>query len=357
MREILFVIMLLLLSCKENLIDSISNEYILDLNYSLNLSLDDSEPKSITQVHIKWNQWEENDSITFSNYHIQDVTTFLNNPEENSPKDLDFIANSSDTTYAIDFAAGTFLKICVIANFEDGSYISSDTIQFFTQPMSAVSNILIDAQPVEHHISWDASSENNISNLIVYRAYIEEGDDNPNLLINPSNGLPEQNESQWDIIYEGDNFNTDFIDTTDIFSDYKYFYSIKVQVEDGDNIENYRYSIISPAVPEMINLISDHTFNLNVSDDFKDVIMLEWNTYTYDDFYAYEIWRSDIATTSTETIENDGEKLVEITNKNLHYFEDRLSIGSGKKWYYFIRVYNNYGQYNDSEIMQGDTRL
>lgn len=357
MREILFVIMLLLLSCKENPIDSISNEYISDLNYSLNLSLDDSEPKSITQVHIKWNQWEENDSITFSNYHIQDVTTFLNNPEENSPKDLDFITNSSDTIYSIDFAAGTFLKICVVANFTDESYISSDTIQFFTQPMSAVSNILIDSQPAEHHISWDASSENNISSLIIYRSYIEEGDDNPNLLINPSNGMPEQDEWQWDIIYEGDNSNTDFIDTTNIFSDYKYFYSIKVQVEDSDNIENYRYSIISPAVSEMINPISNHLFNLNVSDDFKDVIMLEWETYTHDDFYSYEIWRSDIATTSTQTIESDGEKLVEIINKNLDYFEDRLSIGSGKKWYYFIRTYNNYGEEIISEVVQGDTRL
>jgi len=344
----IFIIIFLLLSCNENPTIGISNEYPTNLDYSLNLDWNNNEPKSITQVNIKWNKWEENDSISFSNYHIQDVTT-------SSVKDIEFIVNNSDTTYVIDFAAGTFLKICVVANFTNASYISSDTIQFFTQPMSPVSNILIDAQPLEHSINWDASRENNVSNLIIYRSYIEEGDDNPNLLINPSNGMLEQDD--WDIIYEGNNSDTSLIDTTNIFSDYKYFYNIKVQVEGSDNIENYRYSIISPAVPEMINLITDHVFNLNVSDNFEDAIILEWETYTHDDFYSYEIWRSDVATTSTETIENDGERLVEITNKNLDYFEDRLAIGSGKKWYYFIRVYNNYGQDLDSEIIQGDTRL
>ena len=53
----------------------------------------------------------------------------------------------------------------------------------------------------------------------------------------------------------------------------------------------------------------------------------------------------------------EGEKLVEITSKNFDYFEDRFSIGSGKKWYYFIKVYNNYGEDIESEVTQGDTRL
>ena len=107
----------------------------------------------------------------------------------------------------------------------------------------------------------------------------------------------------------------------------------------------------------MINSISNHTFNLDASDNFEDVIMLDWETYNHDDFYAYEIWRSDADMASTEMIENNGEKLAEITNKNLNYFEDRLSIGSGKKWYYFIRIYNNYGEKIDSQIALGDTRL
>ena len=56
-------------------------------------------------------------------------------------------------------------------------------------------------------------------------------------------------------------------------------------------------------------------------------------------------------------MENNGQKLAEITDKDLNYFEDRLSIGSGKKWYYFIRVSNNYGDKIESEIVEGDTRL
>ena len=352
---VIILIGLLLFSCDDKPIIGISNEYIPSLNYSLNLDWDNSQPRSITEVHIKWNQWEENDSTNFASYYIKDVTT------END-KDLEYIVNSEDTTYAVSFPTGTFLKICVLANFintesSSSDHISSDTIQFFTQPMSPVSNILVGTQPFQHNITWNASSEDNITGLVLYRSYIEENDNTPNLIINPSNGLPEENEWQWNILYQGDNFDTSFVDTITILSDYKYFYSIKVQIEDSDNIENYRYSLIIPAVAEMINPISDHLFNLNASEDYEDVITLEWDIYPHDDFYTYEVWRSDVATTSTETLEGDGEKLVEITNKNLDYFEDRFLIGSGKKWYYFIKVYNNYGEDIESVVTQGDTRL
>ena len=351
---IIILIGLFFFSCDEDPIIGISNEYTPNLDYSMDLDWNNSQPRSITGVHIKWNQWEENDSTNFVSYYIKDVTT------END-KLLEDMVSSEDTTYTVNFPVGTFLKICILANFTNtentnSDYISSDTIQFFTQPMSAASNILIDTQPFQHNITWEASNEENITSLIVYRSHIEEGNNIPNLIINTSNGLPEENEWQWDKMYEGNNFDNSFVDTT-ILSDYKYFYSIKVQIESSDNIENFRYSIITPAVAEMINPISDHPLNLNASDDFEDVITLQWEIYPNDDFYAYEIWRSDIATTSIETLEGNGEKLVEITNKNLDYFEDRLSIGFGKKWYYFIRAYNNYGENIESEIEQGDTRL
>ena len=78
--------------------------------------------------------------------------------------------------------------------------------------------------------------------------------------------------------------------------------------------------MIKPAVSEMINPINEHAFNLDASNNFEDVIILNWDVYTADDFYSYEIWRTDIETTSHQNIQNIGQKLVEVTNKNLDYF-------------------------------------
>ena len=107
---VIIIVGLLLFSCDDDPIIGISNEYIPSLDYSLNLDWDNSQLRSITEVHIKWNQWEENDSTNFASYYIKDVTT------END-KLLEDIVNSEDTTYAVSFPTGTFLKICVLANF------------------------------------------------------------------------------------------------------------------------------------------------------------------------------------------------------------------------------------------------
>ena len=353
MNRIIIFILILLYGCRQETITGVSNNFIPSISYSINLDWNNSEPRSITHVDVKWNKWVTNDSTSFLSYYVKDVTT------END-KLLEDFTNSSDTTYTIDFATGTFLKICVIANYTKNNvdtYISSDTMQFFTQPLSPASNIFIDTDPLQHNLTWDIDDQNNASGLIIYRSFIEEGGEIPNLLINPSNGLPEQEEWQWEIVHETTNIGTTFIDTVNIFSDYKYFYSIKMQIEGSDVIENYRYSIIKPAVAEMINPIHNHNLNLTASDEFDDVIILNWDIYDFNDFYSYEIWRNDINSSTHQDLINNGEKLVEVTNKNLNYFEDRFEIGLGKKWYYFIKTLNNYGQEIYSEIVEGDTRL
>ena len=353
MNRIIIFILILLYGCREETITGVSNDFIPSISYSIGLDWNNSEPRSITQVDVKWNKWVTNDSTSFLSYYVKDVTT------END-KLLEDFTNSSDTTYTIDFATGTFLKICVIANYTKNNvdtYISSDTMQFFTQPLSPASNIFIDTDPLQHNLTWDIDDQNNASGLIIYRSFIEEGGEIPNLLINPSNGLPEQEEWQWEIVHETTNIGTTFVDTVNIFSDYKYFYSIKMQIEGSDVIENYRYSIIKPAVAEMINPINNHNLNLTASDEFEDVIILNWDIYDFNDFYSYEIWRNDINSSTHQDLINNGKKLVEVTNKNLNYFEDRFEIGSGKKWYYFIKTLNNYGQEIYSEIVEGDTRL
>ena len=82
-----------------------------------------------------------------------------------------------------------------------------------------------------------------------------------------------------------------------------------------------------------------------------------YNSYSGNDFYSYEIWRTDIESIDIESLENTGEKLVEITTQSQGSFEDISSIGSEKSFYYFIRVNNNYGDTIESNIIEGDTTL
>ena len=86
---------------------------------------------------------------------------------------------------------------------------------------------------------------------------------------------------------------------------------MKVQIEESND---YRYSLIIPAISNMTNPIeqNDHYFNLISSTDLKNVILLTWDIYIGDDFYSYEIWRTDIESMDIESLEDNGEKLVEI---------------------------------------------
>ena len=81
------------------------------------------------------------------------------------------------------------------------------------------SNIFIDTEPLQHNLTWDIDDQNNASGLIIYRSFIQEEGEIPNLLINSSNGLPEQEEWQWEVVHETTNIDTTFIDTVNIFSD------------------------------------------------------------------------------------------------------------------------------------------
>ena len=155
-------------------------------------------------------------------------------------------------------------------------------------------------------------------------------------------------------IFEGTNIDTTFSDTTFIVSDYKYFYLIKIQKEE---VTNYRYSLIAPAISEMTNQIQEYELNFSATTHLSNKILLTWNVYPGDDFYSYEIWRSELESSDPSSLENAGEKLAEIIKKTQNVFEDRDSIGSDKSWYYFIKVFNNYGDNFESNIVEGDTQL
>ena len=343
--KVLIAISIFLYSCneKEDLNPFVSGDLNLNNNYFIDLHWEDSSSTSKTEVNIKWNQWITNDSTEFIKYSIKDVTT------ENI-KLIEDIDNVSDTSAIIEFPTGTYLRLCVVAKYENNQteniyYQSSDSILFFTEPLSPVTNIYIDSSHEEYAITWNPSFD-DIDNLIIYRSKTEETEEIPSLDINLSTGIPNE---IWSIVYEGDGEDTTFTDT-DILNNYKYFYCINIQIENqNDNtdeyIENYRYSLIKPAIDELTDPIEEHDFNLEVSENFNDYIKLNWNSYPHEDFYAYEIWRSDDAINYSY--------ILEITNYEYSYFEDRNNIGSGKSWWYKIKAYNHFGNSIESEIVEG----
>ena len=95
----------------------------------------------------------------------------------------------------------------------------------------------------------------------------------------------------------------------------------------------------------MTDPVNDHTFNLTASKIFNNYIELNWDIYPHEDFYTYEIWRSDDL--------NNYSQVLEISNYEYSYFEDSNNIGSGKSWWYKIKAYNHFGNTIESNIVEG----
>ena len=344
----------------DSVLNPISNDIEFEKQYEVNLDWSDIVSESNTEVNIIWNKWiQSNENENFYRYNIMQMVPSEGEGNPDQANIIDYNSNLLDTSYIINLQnAGTFLKFCIHASYYDNAdsinFISSDTVQFFTQPLRPATNIAIDMNSDEntHTLNWEPSINTEVNNLVIYRSSIEDGDLPPDLVINLSTSEPSNINNQWEILYNGDSSIEQFI-TELISSWYKYFYLIKVinsEENNIDNISSYRYSFIEPAVPDMINEISLDTLIFNTSNEFEDVIVISWDSYMDSDFYSYEIWRAN-------NPNSEGINLVEIVDQELNYFEDRYNIGSGVKWYYFIRLYNSYGSMIESSIKMGETRL
>ena len=159
MSRLLFTVLLLLfVSCEDETNTFITNEESPQLEYSINLAWDESHEKSKSAVHVKWDEWITNDSTTFYKYIINKIKI------DGTDADIDFVNEISTTKYSISFPAGEFLGIFIEAEYQKKneeflSYIYSDTIQFFTQPISPVSNLSIEPSFSSHILKWDSNEE------------------------------------------------------------------------------------------------------------------------------------------------------------------------------------------------------
>ena len=379
-RRLPILIMIIFFSCeKENSNSSIiSNEAEMDTEYRIDLNWNEDEERLKTGVNIVWSQWEEDPLFTFERYTIKDVTT-------EQPKWIADIDEAQNMTYQVEFPTGTFYRLCVLAYYSDnndGYIMSSDSIQFFTQPLSPITNLDVSSSTNIRSITWEPSSDQDIDKLVIYRAeilkrylsesYVDAPNLEPSMISNETGEIEDSlitldNSGEqigvWRKIYEGTNLDVDYSDLNADEPHFDYYYAINVKIEETYNedetiIANYRYSLIeSGDENDEINLIQQQDISLSVETDQDNIIILNWDSYSGNDFYSYEIWRTDIESTNIESLENNGEKLIEIVIQSQDFFEDISLVGSEKSFNYFIRVNNNYGDTIESNIVEGDTTL
>ena len=334
--------LLFILSCKgeDGKNGSITNPTEPEYPYSVMLQLDTLQVRSKHSVDIAWEIYPYDD---FTSYTLIDI---------DGDKIIEEDIALENTNYNMNFFPGMIQETCVIAisnGVADTTF--SDTIQFFTMPLAPPTNLTISSESEQNELSWTASTD-DISEITVYR-YQTELTDPPIPVINVDSTEPD---ILWENIFTGTNVDILFTDT-DIYPQYYYFYMIKARIQDlTENLDGYIYSYIAPDVNDLLKEPEQHNILMAASESYKSMIKVEWASYTFDDFYKYKIWRADTPE-ELETLEDD-ELLIEIIDKNINYFEDRNNIGTGKTWYYKMRVYNMYGNYiESSDAISGYTIL
>ena len=290
-------------------------------------------------VDLDWNKYTGDDAL----YEIFDEGNTL----------IESITSKNDTTLSINMDLNEIKIVSLSVNGADYGQI-----KVFTKPVASVLNLTVNATSESSTLSWEQSSDEDILATTVYRSEI-----NPSSgtipLINDSGGTPD--ESLWTVIKQGNNSLSSYTDNS-INTSLNYYYTVKVK----DNDEGYRYSYIrgsisgsAESVP-VLGVSNGYQFNLQSSEEAIDEIYPNktsffWQDYNYDDFYEFQIWRSEQNNFNVESEESSLVAL--ITNPLTVDFQDYNDIGEGKTWYYKIRLYNIYGNYIDSDQITCRTSL
>ncbi len=333
--SILILIFFFITSCEDK------NPYIsndLDsINYtSFFQSLNSGQDKY--SVLVKWRK-SHNDNINYTLLNSDDSVLFSS-------------VNKSDTSYIVPMSLNQFKNVKL--NIDD---VLSGEINIFTRPISPATDLTIQASSQSNTLTWSLSSDSDILQTIIYRSEIDPSSAAP--LINDTNGTPDT--SIWNLVKQGNGNLSSFIDTS-INTSFNYYYIIKLI----DSSNNYRYShMVSNIIGsvESISVIGDSQgYQINfqssealLSEIYPNKISIFWQDYNYDDFYSFEIWRSDQSDFIIGADESNF--IVESTNPLFVNFNDYNDIGQGKTWYYKLRINNIYGNFIDSETLTCRTTL
>ena len=293
-------------------------------------------------------------SLSWESYLGQDFISY-----EISDQDDNIIQTLTDqnlTNYSLSMELNDIKDINFLLTTESGSEIIS-TIRVFTRPVSRVKNFTVTEYSNYNQLSWNESEDNDINQLIIYRSELDPGTDLP--LINEINEIP--NPATWTNLAELTSNISTYTDSN-VLIEPDYYYLVK----SIDERQGYRYSYmasnISGAIDAGIIFGLNNNYNISLTSSeslngeiFSNKTSFSWNQYAYDDFYGFEIWKSEEQNFTIGDLQSS--LIATITDQNIASFEDYNDVGNNKTWFYKIRLYNIYGNYLDSEKIECNTSL
>jgi len=244
----------------------------------------------------------------------------------------EIVVDTNITT--LEMNPGEFKKVVLKV---ESDILYTDSIIVFTKLVESVSNFLVSpfSSPTRYELSWQNSAE--FENNIIFRANVEEGEF-PYFSFDDYGAIS----SYWDTIRIVEN-NTEqtYIDTVNL-STFDYYYVIKTIDENN----NFRFS----SIPNINTPIQNSSLEfINVSDNLFNRIELEWNTYSEDDFYEMELWRSSDFDSPVDV----GTLLGEFSDPTIEFYFDIDNLVGGIVYNYQFKITNIYGQIYLSEVTSG----
>ena len=313
---ILLLIAIMILSCSN---DGTLEPEIVEEVYTLNLYQEDYSSYGYT---LKWNK--QTSSLDYS----------INSGSQISIQD--------PGTGSIDFndkIPGT--KEEIIVNATKSATMVTDTILVYMIPIEVVSWQDNSISSTSQQNTLNISTDHDVSDIDFYFAELGSQDLNNPPSLNENNGIPS---SSWELLSANNGFSNY---THDKPRDAYYAYCIKYTDSNG----NYRFSMVEADIGISSNLKESYTtFNISATTEQLDRIYISWDNYSGDDFFSYEVWRSNVENFNIDN--DDAEKLIEISDSNINTFEDRQDIGTGS-WYYRIQLKNIFGKTKVSEVIIG----
>ncbi len=339
------LIILFLYNCDEqnNIITNPISEN--NLTYNANYADFKSLNSGMEKYYVNLN-WESYLGQDFISYEISDQDDNI----------IQTLTDQNLTTYTMAMELNDFKDVNFLLTTNSESQ-NITTIRVFTKPVYGVTNFTVTEYSNYNQISWSESEDNDINRLIIYRAELEPGSDLP--LINEINETP--NPAIWSNLVELTSNISTYTDNN-VLIEPDYYYIVK----SIDTNEGSRYSFMASNISGAIDagvvfgLSNNYNIALTSSESlngeiFSNKTSFSWNQYAYDDFYEFEIWKSEeenflIGDTQSSLI-------AKITDQTIANFEDYNDVGNNKTWYYKIRLYNIYGNYLDSEKIECNTSL
>jgi len=261
---------------------------------------------------LRWNQYI-NDNFQF--YQLKTADQIIATIEQNQ-----------DTSFVRNLEPAVFEKI-YIDIIADSTI--TDSIEIYTRPIKPITelSVVANAEDWFSTLNWISSNEIN-TEFEKYSIYKSDLNTDNFILINDINTQTSSN----------------YIDTITTWG-HEYYYKIITHTTQG-------YSRPSIIQSNIINNSINNEISLNATNNKHNRVTLSWDhELNNQDFYAIEIWRTNI---QSEDPLNDY-LLATITEYNKNSLEDSYEVGNGISWFYKLKLIDQFGNINYSSIVIGNS--